>query len=718
MLNAEVKNSECSVRERCKRRRLEKERIKSLKKILGIKGGELRKMLLTPGKLKCKDEMVVEDPYDQLPLDLPDVEKEEGKERKMPIVINRQAHVKNWSRRQWKARNKLKQEEIKKVIQESVIHHVERADQQLLLNSEGWRVLDEGLAPLRKRKWPEPVVIAGRKVKEILLDFIRSGKTGSVLIPWSELTSCHTLEAMDSMDDIPIMVPAVNMFRQEGNVLTKSPWLAFRIGGKERARKWREGSRDWWQNSDEKEKKELVITMAGNLIEPLKAQEVEMEGEELAVKLFKAVKDTITGECQPFASYTLPQDDKEEEEAIWERMAPPCPLPPAASKVPRTIQELKKAMTGKLKEAIDDEIVKVVWNYKEVFEEVVPGSVRPEDHCHRIDLNTSKELRAKIYPLRNEDQRNAAREEITRLLAGGMIQEVKSSAYQAPIVMAPKKSTDGKVKFRFCVDFRLLNQHTIGDSYPMPHLERQLDIGKARYFTKLDLASAFWQVQIAPEDRRKTVFHFEGRSYQWVVMPFGLKNSPPTFQRLIEKVLKDLLGNSVFAYIDDILIFTKTKEEHMIKLKEVLLRLRAAGLKVSMEKSEWCQTKVNYLGYVISEGKLQMDPKKVETIAKVPLPFETKEENGHYKPNLRKQVRRFLGAAGFYRKFIKDYATITAPLTDLTKTTERIKWTDLHTRCWRELQVRMMSYPVLIQPDSTKNSSWTPTPVMLDWEQL
>ena len=133
-------------------------------------------------------------------------------------------------------------------------------------------------------------------------------------------------------------------------------------------------------------------------------------------------------------------------------------------------------------------------------------------HAHRIDLNTSKELKARIYPLRNPSQREAARSEIERLLKGGMISEVSASAFQAPIVMAPKKAADGRKKWRFCCDFRLLNEHTVSDKYPMPGLENQLDIGKAKFFTKMDLASAFWQIPIAPEDQDKTTFHFEGRS--------------------------------------------------------------------------------------------------------------------------------------------------------------------------------------------------------------
>ena len=146
-------------------------------------------------------------------------------------------------------------------------------------------------------------------------------------------------------------------------------------------------------------------------------------------------------------------------------------------------------------------------------------------------------------------------------------------------------------------------------------------------------------------------------------MPFGLKNAPPTFQRLVDRILADLLGRGVYAYIDDILIYTETMEEHWTLLGEVLERIRAAGLKISLDKSEWLRKEVQYLGYVIGQGVLKMDPSKTEDILRIPIPPDTREE-GRYKPDLRKQVRRFLGATGFYRKFIRDYATVAAPHQD------------------------------------------------------
>jgi len=214
-------------------------------------------------------------------------------------------------------------------------------------------------------------------------------------------------------------------------------------------------------------------------------------------------------------------------------------------------------------------------------------------HTHTIDLNTKRELKAAVYPLRDETQKVAAREEIAKLLKEGMIKEVKASHFQAPVVMAKKKSNDGKRKWRFCVDFHLLNEHTVPDAYPMPNLERQLEIGRSKFFTELDLSSAFWQIPLNERDQLKTTFHFEGKSYVWLVMPFDLKNAPPTFQRLVDKVLAGLIDRGVYAYIDDILIYSRTTEEHVNLVGQVLERLRTAGLRVSLEKSSWCTEEVS-----------------------------------------------------------------------------------------------------------------------------
>ena len=185
-----------------------------------------------------------------------------------------------------------------------------------------------------------------------------------------------------------------------------------------------------------------------------------------------------------------------------------------------TKSDMARAMGGRP----DRRVLEIVWKHRNVFDPVDPGSVK--GYYHRIDLDTKKELRAKIYPLRAE-HKEEARKEIAKLLEKGMIREVHGSPYEAPIVMVKKKDATGeKTKWRMCVDYRLLNEHTVGDAYLMPNMERFLDVGRARYFTKMDLSSALWQVPLSEEDSMKTCLSFEGKTYRWMVMPFGLKNAP------------------------------------------------------------------------------------------------------------------------------------------------------------------------------------------------
>ena len=564
--------------------------------------------------------------------------------------------------------------------------------------SDGWTISEEGLLRLTERKWPQPTLLAGRFAGRAVMDFLKAEKKGVIVFPWSDVTAGHVLEAMDHTDAIPLLVPSIHMRRVYGSTITKRHWVAMRIAGPSEAAEWRKKSKEFFRDADSAAEVQSIKVIAGIETPLLDESEIDPKGQHPAAQLYRALKDTILGEAQPFSSMMLPQDDQQEEEISWQAFEPPPVDSKGAPKVHGSRASLAQYLKGRT-DVPRSELLDICWKYRGLFDEIRPGSVR--GHVHRIDLNTSKVLRAKVYPLRGESQKEAARSEIQRLLKGGMISEVTASAFQAPIVMAPKKAADGGKSWRFCCDFRLLNEHTVSDKYPMPSLEQQLDIGKAKFFTKMDLASAFWQIPIAPEDQLKTTFHFEGRSYKWVVMPFGLKNAPPTFQRLVDKVLSGLLGRGVYAYIDDILVYTETLEEHWTILTEVLERLQAAGLKVSLDKSEWIRKQVQYLGYVIGEGVLKMDPSKVGAILKIPTPQETMSA-GHYKPNLRKQVRRFLGAAGFYRRFIRDFATLTAPLTELTKEKEHIRWSEEHTRAWRALQESMASYPVLRQPDTSK----------------
>ena len=227
---------------------------------------------------------------------------------------------------------------------------------------------------------------------------------------------------------------------------------------------------------------------------------------------------------------------------------------------------------------------------------------------------------------------------VEEMLSQGVI-EPSGSPWASPIVLVQKK--DGGV--RFCVDYRRLNQITKLDQFPLPRIDDTLDLllGSC-HFSTLDLASGYWQVAMDPDSKEKTAFTTWLGLYQFKKMPFGLVNAPATFQRLMEVVLSGLVRRVCVVYLDDVLIFGRTVEEHNTNLTQVLERLRRAGLRLKPKKCRFALTEVEYLGHVVSARGIQTDPKKVEAVEHFPTPHNVKS------------LRSFLGLASYYRKFVPE----------------------------------------------------------------
>ena len=277
---------------------------------------------------------------------------------------------------------------------------------------------------------------------------------------------------------------------------------------------------------------------------------------------------------------------------------------------------------------------------------------------HSIDTGSSK-------PVRQGPRRTpfALREKVNQMvddmLKQGVIQESKSP-WASPIVLVKKKDGD----LRFCIDYRKLNHITKKDVFPLPRIDDTLDLlAGTKYFTTLDLASGYWQVEMEPGAREKTAFVTWSGLYEFRKMPFGLVNAPATFQRLMEMVLAIQIKNgSCLVYIDDVIVLGRTLEDHLIKLKEVLAQLRKAGLRLKPKKCQFAQLEVTYLGHVVSAQGIRTDPKKLEAVQKFPVPAEVKS------------LRSFLGLASYYRKFIPIFSKIAGPLHALTKKDVEYVW--------------------------------------------
>ncbi|KMQ85218.1 reverse ribonuclease integrase, partial [Lasius niger] len=305
---------------------------------------------------------------------------------------------------------------------------------------------------------------------------------------------------------------------------------------------------------------------------------------------------------------------------------------------------------------------------------------------HHIRLRDTAPIKQRYRP-RNPAMQAIIDREVEDMEAAGVI-EPSHSAWSSPVVIVKKK--DGK--HRFCIDFRRVNDVTVKDAYLLPQVTATLDkLRGARYLTTLDLKNGYWQIPLEPDSRPITAFTIPGRGlFQFTVMLFGLHSAPATFQRLLDSVLGPALEPHVFVYLDDIIIISRTFEEHIELLAEVFRRLREARLRLNPEKCRFCVGQLKYLGHVIDRNGIRTDPEKVSAVANWPEPTSVE------------QVRQFLGMASWYRRFIADFSKIAAPLTKLTKKHARWSWGETENEVFHVLKWTLIFAPVLACPDFSR----------------
>jgi hypothetical protein len=324
---------------------------------------------------------------------------------------------------------------------------------------------------------------------------------------------------------------------------------------------------------------------------------------------------------------------------------------------------------------------RVVLNYSPILEEPTPASVPKEIAEHRIVFRDDVFISTRPFRC-GEAQLELLRKHVDELLKAGMIRR-SSSPHSSAIFAIPKKNGE----LRWVVDFRQVNANTIPDKYPIPSIEDILPRTRdANIFSRIDLKSAYWQVGIRKEDQEKTAFTVPFGLFEWTVLAFGLKNAPACFQRLIDRVLTDCREFSL-GYFDDILVYSKNLEAHVCHLREVFQRLAKFGLRINPKKCLLAAVEVLFLGYTISHGRLSPDPSKVQCVKEYPIPRSVKE------------VQRFLGLVGFYRRWIRRFSELAAPLTQLTKKGVLFRWTEEHRRAFEELRGRLCKAPILVLPD-------------------
>ncbi len=268
-------------------------------------------------------------------------------------------------------------------------------------------------------------------------------------------------------------------------------------------------------------------------------------------------------------------------------------------------------------------------------------------------------------------------------LAAGLIRPSSSPVGAGFFFVAKKDKT-----LRPCIDYTGLNDITVKNKYPLPLIDSAFSLlHNATVFTKLDLRNAYHLVRIREGDEWKTAFNTHMGHYEYLVMPFGLTNAPAVFQSLVNDVLRDLLDRVVFVYLDNILIFSRSQEDHVNHVRDVLTQLLENKLFVKAEKCEFHVPSVSFLGYIVEKGQLRADPSKVEAVREWPIPTS------------RKDLQRFLGFANFNRRFIRNYSQVASPLTQLTSNKVSFCWTPAANHAFTLLKDMFTKAPVLIHPD-------------------
>lgn len=335
-----------------------------------------------------------------------------------------------------------------------------------------------------------------------------------------------------------------------------------------------------------------------------------------------------------------------------------------------------------------DAIQILIQNNNDVFYKKGDDLTFTNEVKHRIDTGLSGPIYTKTYRYPTIHTAEVERQ-MTEMLDQGIIRH-SSSPYNAPILVVPKKEDkSGNKEWRIVIDYRKLNMATKEDKYPIPRIDDILDkLGRANYFSTLDLTKGFYQIEVEPEDREKTAFTTHNGHYEFIRMPFGLKNAPATFQRMMNNVLREHVNKICVIYMDDILVFSTSLQEHLINLEKIFKTLREANLKVSLNKSDFLRKETEFLGHIVTKDGIKPNPNKVDGIKKQTIPKTVRE------------IQSFLGLSGYYRKFIPDYAKIAKPMTLRLKKDSKINVNDEdYKQSFEKLKTILMSDMVLRYPD-------------------
>ena len=331
---------------------------------------------------------------------------------------------------------------------------------------------------------------------------------------------------------------------------------------------------------------------------------------------------------------------------------------------------------------VKQRVLDLIRRYQKVFSEDEKNMGKTSYVKHVI--NTGDQGPIHSHPYRTSfKERKEIRKRVEQLLQAGVVAP-STSPSSAPVVLIPKKDGNG---FRFCVDYRKLNTSTKKDVYPLPRIEDALDhLGGAKFFSTLDSISGFYQIEVDEKDQEKTAFITPDGLYHFKRMPMGLCNSPATFQRLMDTIFCGMQWTTLLIYLDDIIVYGKTFDEMCNRLELVFMKLQEAGLTLKPSKCRFGEERLKYLGHIISAEGIAVNPVKIESVVKFPVPRNLTE------------VRRFVNLCGYYRRFVKNFARLAVPLHALMKKDIPFLWGEKQQESFEKLKLALVTPPVLCFP--------------------
>lgn len=430
-------------------------------------------------------------------------------------------------------------------------------------------------------------------------------------------------------------------------------------------------------------KSELEGKEKGQEIEKKRdGREKEREGSDLS----KEVKEGVSKKIKCFGERKEAKEKKNESLYI---KAKEC-LNARREGLPIILLTYKEVLINfeQLTPSLPNSVSSLLQNFEDVFPDDTPKGLPPLRGIeHQIDFVPGSQLPNRPAYRSNPEETKELQRQVEELLEKGFVRESMSPC-SVPVLLVPKK--DGT--WRMCVDCRAINKITVKYRHPIPRLDDMLDqLYGSKIFSKIDLKSGYHQIRMNPGDEWKTAFKTKYGLYEWLVMPFGLTNAPSTFMRLMNHVFKDFHGKFIVVYFDDILIFSQNLDEHLEHLKQVFEVLRNQRLFANLKKCTFCVDRVVFLGFVVSSKGVEVDDEKIKAIKEWP------------KPNSVTEVRSFHGLASFYRRFVRDFSTIAAPLTEVIKKDKVFTWGKEQDDAFNLLKDKLCSAPLLQLPDFSKS---------------